>query len=285
MKMSDLSNIFQRNGVIQQNPLGKNLFHRPAGKALNRLSQNLLTAKEEGKEMRKRFDRLELSMESTAGMRNSTLEEMPEGVLKIYLWQAKVGANLSQRNEDHLMEYRDQLSAFDRTIQEYQDMLDGKTALPEQVKRENISRLLDAARAAREKFLQEGAEKLNGLSDNGITRDGYLGKVYDLCAEWTENSPGYDQWKIDASADDIYGEIDRALSTVHGITRTFQTGAVHFQAELARRGCLRPCEEGPITLEPETAASCGTPQAGALFESIYKEMWDIFKQNAGAIES
>ena len=47
------------------------------------------------------------------------------------------------------MEYRDRLSAFDRTIQEYQDMLDGKTALPGQMKREDAALLLEITRAAR----------------------------------------------------------------------------------------------------------------------------------------
>ena len=53
---------------------------------------------------------------------------MPEGLLHFYLNQCKVGAYLSQQHEASLMEYRDQLSAFDQTIQQYQDMLGGNTA-------------------------------------------------------------------------------------------------------------------------------------------------------------
>ena len=93
--------------------------------------------------MKTRFDTLELSAEATEGKRNSPLEEMPEGLLHFYLNQCKVGAYLSQQHETSLMEYRDQLSAFDQTIQEYQEMLDGNKALPEQMKLEDVSKLLE----------------------------------------------------------------------------------------------------------------------------------------------
>ena len=99
---------------------------------------------------------------------------MPEGLLHFYLNQCKVGAYLSQQHETSLMEYRDQLSAFDQTIQEYQDMLDGSKALPEQMKLEDVSKLLDATRAAREQFMQQGAAELN----RGIGSQPHPGRLH-----------------------------------------------------------------------------------------------------------
>ena len=69
--------------------------------------------------MKKRFDTLELSAEATSKKENTAFSEMPDEMLEIYLNQYKVAATLSQRNEASLIEYRDQLSAFDQTIQEY----------------------------------------------------------------------------------------------------------------------------------------------------------------------
>ena len=168
--------------------------------------------------MKTRFDTLELSAEATESKKNSPLEEMPEGLLHFYLNQCKVGAYLSQQHEASLMEYRDQLSAFDQTIQEYQDMLDGNKALPEQMKLEDISKLLDATKAAREQFMQQGAAELNRVSDHNPTKEGYMGKAYSMAAEWAGDGANDTHWQIDTSADDIYGEIDRALSSAHGIT-------------------------------------------------------------------
>ena len=48
-----------------------------------------------------------------------------------------LGMNSSICQENALMEYRNQLSAYDKTIQDYQDILDGKTALPDQMRIED----------------------------------------------------------------------------------------------------------------------------------------------------
>ncbi|WP_161845049.1 hypothetical protein [Pseudoflavonifractor sp. 524-17] len=227
--------------------------------------------------MKTRFDTLELSAEATEGKKNSALEEMPEGLLHFYLNQCKVGAHLSQQHEASLMEYRDQLSAFDQTIQEYQDMLDGNKALPEQMKLEHISKLLDATRAAREQFMQQGAAELNRVSDNNPTQEGYMGKAYSKAAEWAGNGSNDTHWQIDTSSDDIYGEIDRALSSAHSITSTFQKGASNILAELKRRDCVEEGEE--IHFEDQETATSGAVQRESLFQSIYNGIWNTFKQS------
>jgi len=155
MNVSNLANLFQQNSIFQQSrPLGQKLGQPPISDTLHRLSQNFLTAQEQGQDLRKRFDTLELSAEAAGSKADSALSEMPRELLEVYLNQYKVAANLSHQNEAALMEYRDQLSAFDQTIQEYQDMLDGKAALPQQMKMEDVSMLLERTRAAREQFLQ-----------------------------------------------------------------------------------------------------------------------------------
>ncbi len=282
VNITNFANLFQRNIFPRNGAPGQMPVKPPVNDALQRLSQNLLNEKGQAKDLRSRFDTLELSAEAAEGGKNSPLEEMPEGLLRVYLNQCKVGACLSRQHEKSLMEYRDQLSAFDRTIQEYQDMLDGNRALPEQMEPEDVSRLLDATRAAREQFLQQGAAELNRVSDHNPTQEGCMGKAYSMAAEWVENGTNDTHWQIDTSAGDIYDEIDRALSSAHGITSTFQKGASSILNELRRRGCVE--EEAEICFENQGMEDYRAVQRESLFQSVYGGIRNVFKHSMSGTE-
>lgn len=284
MNVTNFSNLFHQNSIFQQNkPLGQKLVQPSVSDTLNRLSKNLINAQKQTKDLKNRFDTLELSLEAAESKKTSAVEEMPEGLLHFYLNQCKVGANLSQQHEASLLEYRNQLSAFDQTIQEYQDMLDGKAALPEQMKLKDAAGLLEATKAAREQFLRQGAAALNRVSDNNPTQTGYMGKAYGMAAEWTGNGQNDTHWQIDASAKNIYDEIDRAITSAHSITSTFQKGASSILSELKRRGCVEEGEE--IHYEDQNTAGSTAVERESLFQSIYDEIWNaIFTQNSGAEE-
>lgn len=159
-------------------------------------------------------------------------------------------------------------------------MLDGNKALPEQMKLEDVSKLLDATRAAREQFLQQGAAELNRVSDNNPTQEGYMGKAYSMAAEWAENGPIDTHWQIDTSTNDIYGEIDRALSSAHSITSTFQKGASSILSELKRRGCVEDGEE--IHFDNQDIGDNGAVQRESLFQSIYDKIWNTLKHGVNS---
>lgn len=184
--------------------------------------------------------------------------------------QYKVSANLSQQNEAVLMEYRDQLSAFDQTIQQYQDMLDGKAELPQQMKMEDVSMLLERTRAARELFLQEGAKELNRVGSEGpdLTGKARQTAMGDL-------DDGRDlRWSIDASAKDIYGEIDRALAAAHKTTSLCREGASRIVAELKRRGLAdQPYHQ--LRFDEQDSAVERT----SMFQDIYEDIWTMLRQN------
>lgn len=226
-------------------------------------------------DLKRRFDTLELS--DAALEQKSSLSDVPEGLLHYYLHMCKFGASISQGQEYALMEYRDQLSAFDQTIQEYQDMLSGKTALPEQMKQEDVALLLEATKVAREQFLQQGAEKLNQFSKEGPTPKGFLGSAYSMITGETANAQDNPRWQIDPSAQDIYGEIDRALASAHKVTSTFQDGASGILAELKRRGCVQAGEE--FSLDDQETADSGAATRASLFQDIYDGIWETFKQS------
>lgn len=267
MNVANFANLFHQNNIFQQHkPLGQKPIQPPINDTLNRLSENLLTAQKRAKDMKARFDTLELSAEATESQKNSALADVPEELLRFYLNQCKVGATISQHQETALMEYRDQLSAFDQTIQEYQDMLDSKTALPEQMKQEDVALLLEITKAAREQFLQQGAEKLNQFSKEAPTPKGLLGNGYSMIVGETGNAQEEPRWQIDASAGDLYGQIDRALASAHKVTSTFQDGASSILAELKRRGCVQAGED--FSLGDQEATDSGADVRASLFQDI-----------------
>ena len=273
MNVPNLSHLFHQNSIFQQSkPLGQKLVQPPINDTLHRLSQNFLTAQEQGQDLRKRFDTLELSEEAAGSKADSALSEMPKELLEVYLNQYKVAANLSHQNESALMEYRDQLSAFDQTIQEYQDMLDGKAALPQQMKMEDVSMLLERTKAAREQFLQEGAKELNRVGSEGSdltdkARQMVMGDLDD----------GHDlRWSIDASAKDIYGEIDRALAFTQKVTSMCREGASRVVAELKRRGQAdQPYHQLRFDEQDSTV------ERTSMFKGIYEDIWTSFKRLIG----
>lgn len=276
MNVTNFANLFHQNSIFQQNkPLGQKLVQSTINDTLNRLSENLLNTQVQNTDLKRRFDTLELS--DAALEQKSSLSDVPEGLLHYYLHMCKFGASISQVQEYALMEYRDQLSAFDQTIQEYQDMLSGKTALPEQMKQEDVALLLEATKVAREQFLQQGAEKLNQFSKEGPTPKGFLGSAYSMITGETANAQDNPRWQIDPSAQDIYGEIDRALASAHKVTSTFQDGASGILAELKRRGCVQAGEE--FSLDNQETADSGAATRASLFQDIYDGIWETFKQS------
>lgn len=276
MNVTNFANLFHQNSIFQQNkPLGQKLVQPPINDTLNRLSENLLNTQVQNTDLKRRFDTLELS--DAALEQKSSLSDVPEGLLHYYLHMCKFGASISQGQEYALMEYRDQLSAFDQTIQEYQDMLSGKTALPEQMKQEDVALLLEATKVAREQFLQQGAEKLNQFSKEGPTPKDFLGSAYSMITGETANAQDNPRWQIDPSAQDIYGEIDRALASAHKVTSTFQDGASGILAELKRRGCVQAGEK--FSLDDQETADSGAATRASLFRDIYDGIWETFKQS------
>ena len=272
MNVSNLSNLFQQNSIFQHGrSLGQKLGQPPVNDTLHRLSQNFLTAQEQGQDLRKRFDTLELSAEAADSKADSALSEMPTELLEVYLNQYKVAAHLSHQNEAALTEYRDQLSAFDQTIQEYQDMLDGKTELPQKMKPEDVSILLERTRAAREQFLQEGAKELNRVGSEGpdLTEKARQTVMGDL-------DDGRDlRWSIDASAKDIYGEIDRALASAGKTASMCREGASRVVAELKRRGQVdQPYHQLRFDKQDSTV------ERTAMFQDIYEGIWNTLQQSA-----
>lgn len=268
MNVTNFAPLFQQNAVFSP---GQMLF-QPKNDALNQISDRLLGEQEKNpRDLKDRFDTLELSEAAAASQEDRTLEEMPEGLLRYYLNLCRVGACISQQNETSLTEYRDQLTAFDETIQGYQDVLDGRAEMPTGMDRETMSALLERTRAARAQFLQEGAETLNRLGREAPTPKGFLRGA---CETLTESKENGDRWQIDPEAEDIYGEIDRALDSARKTTSAFQRGASTCLHELKKRDCLRAGEEIDPD-EPEVVRA-------SVFQELYEAVWTTLRRGPKA---
>lgn len=270
MNVSNLASLFQKNGIFQPNkPLGQKLGQPPVNDTLQRLSEHLLTAQEKSQDLKKRFDTLELSVEAAGPKENSALSEMPTELLEVYFHMYQFEMKVSQWRETDLTCYRDQLSAFDQTIQEYQDMLDGKGELPQTLSMEDAANLLERTRAAREQFLRQGAEQLNQMGSEGLA----LSKNAYQLLEDPESARNSDfRWSIDLSAGDIYGEIDRALTTVRQAGSLSREGASRILAELERRGAGdQPWHQLP---DPRD----GSARPNVMLQELYTQVWDTLRR-------
>ncbi len=225
--------VFGANGFLNMSQTRQN---NPVTGTLNQLAENAVMTTKQDDSVR-RTDSLTLAARLKADESSeSVLSELSDEELKTLRAIYSFGAQLTGHMEADLTEYRDQLSTFDQSIQQYQQMLDGTTAMPEGMSAEKAESLLKATQTARDVFLRDGADTLNEANRH---RAETLLKDYGEYADVIDDSFSWDlkqsPWKIDADAKDIYGEVDRALSAVQKMTQTFQKGMSMIDKELERR--------------------------------------------------
>lgn len=266
-------NAFEANGFQNINLLQQK---NPMNNTLNQLAENT-TASIEQDEKAQRADSLSLVEALKAeGSGDSPLSGISDDGLRLLKWIYENGARLSVNMEADLTEYRDQLASFDQSIQRYQQILDGISALPEDLSMEDVESLLKAAQSARETFLRDGADKLNHVNQ---PRGEELVKKYAKYADLVDDSfsRGLERfsWKIDADAEDIYGEVDRVRSIAHKMTQTFKKGMAMIDEELTRR----KYKDNPYQVYFERRKTAGDysipPRNGV---SIFQETYDAVRE-------
>jgi hypothetical protein len=271
------NNFFQSKSLPGQlGPQGSDL--------LGRIAENLTQAQED---TRSRFDSVSFKLGiSELDETDSTLEEMPDELLEYFQNLFQVSATASASEESELVEFRDQLTAFDETIAQYQAMLDGEAALPEGMEQDTVQGLLDATRSARETFLQKGVEQLNKYtSRDTVSEDSYTSKALDhvLGGDWRD---GLDDgsWTIDGNAEDIYGEIDRVLAKTHSVTQTLNSGISKVAAELERRGHSLSDPYTDYFAQQKaiaTNSAGGDTHRASAFQQLYDSIWMDLRQKVG----
>ena len=234
------------NGIVQsRNMLTANSgIFSPAEKpqtALQNISNQIISNQA-------RDERLE-ALSKSAQIRRDTyvktdeatsLEEAPTELLELFLHNTRLYLTISEGYEQELSDFKEQLQEWDQTIQGYQDILDGKAALPEGQTMESILLSYEKAQKDREQFRQDGIAHINENRYGEIfsnerpdrTLKATLGE--DTFSTFAAKDPS--DWLIDPSATDIYSEIDRVLSEAHGVTDELQQGVDRIYSILKERG-------------------------------------------------
>ena len=206
----------------------------PMQDALGRLSNNLLQ-KQEQTALR---DRVELKLSALSESPAADKSALPTGLLEVYVGMMRVSAQTAGATEQALTDFRDRLASFDKTIGEYEKMLRGETALPEEMTLEQVQTLLDLTRESRAKFLQDGADKVNELLSHtaSLSQDGAIrnGVAAALGADGVPQLDAY-AMHLDTGAEDIYAEIDRALEAVRGVSQTYRSAYASLAEEIQGR--------------------------------------------------
>ncbi|WP_124067341.1 hypothetical protein [Clostridium sp. E02] len=224
MNILQNSNLFQLN---KQNP-----FNRKLGLQLplkNNVLNEVANKAIEGKKNRYNFDIDTYSKIQYTG----ELEELPAEVLKYYSASLKVLSNISTDQEKALSSFKDRLISYDKQIQSYQDIADGKVSLPEGITSNDINSLLTETKQSREKYLEEGLKKINKW--DLYKSDFFNRTIHSAFGEniFTESSGN---WKIDMNTSDIYAEIDKVIKSTRDVTQTLNEGINRIHDILERRG-------------------------------------------------
>lgn len=192
----------------------------PLDDALKRLSDNVIGAQtqrtEQKTEARKVEIKKDLFISNLSSGKNRALEELSDEELMDLQHTFRLAGRYAQIYENALTDFRDQLSAYDQTIQDYQDMADGKRDLAEGMTADTARTLAESARNARERFLSDGIKDM----EKGASYDahGLVGAfaMYNganrLFGDYENRDDSF--WHVDVHADDIYGEIDRVRNAV-----------------------------------------------------------------------
>lgn len=238
--------VLNNNGIFQN----RNLFAANSGifsptekhqTALQNISAQIVS-KQAGAERLEELSKAAQIRKDTYVKTNeaTSLEETPTELLELYLHNTKMYLTLSEGYEQELLDFKEQLQEWDQTIQGYQDILDGKAALPEGHTMQSILWSYQTAQKDREQFLQDGIARINeNRYSEFFSNDRLDHTLKTVLGDETFSAFGAKDsstWLIDPSASDIYGEIDRVLSEAHGVTEELQKGVDNIYSILEERG-------------------------------------------------
>ena len=240
MNVANFSQIFPKNPFQMNSLFSKNRTHMGQAKSpANTLQQisNRMIAKQEGSEKAADLVKTqELRMDTYTKTDSSvSLDKAKDEVLQLYLQMTKMYATTSGNREKELLSFKEHLQEIDQTIQNYQDVLDGKTALQQGQSVEGITQLMKRVKQYREQFLADGIEKFNRNTSvyGNKTFDRYAKRVF---GENPFAGKAPSDWKINSSASDIYTEIDRVVEETHSFNAKMKQGVSQLSGLLKDRG-------------------------------------------------
>lgn len=216
MNMPNISNMFQKNILFAGGKQAAKNRTAPCD-TLQQLSSQIIGKQQGSDKENAKLHKLKVdTYDKTESSQD--LDEMSDGALKYYLHVSKIFSTSSQRQEQDLLDFKDKLQEMDKSIKNYQDILNGHTELPENLKMEDVAQALTKATENREQFIKDGVSHLNKWSKYFITDDNFNNHMQKVLGDnkFAGRSPS--DWMIDTSDSDIYSKIDKALAETHSIT-------------------------------------------------------------------
>lgn len=236
MDMSNISQLFQKSNVLTG---GRHIAGQAATPSdlLQQISSQIVDKQQGSSEAKAPVKAQEIRMDTYDKEDSSQpLEEMARGALEYYLQVTKIFCSSSAAQEQDLLDFKERLQEMDETIQGYQDILNGKTALPEGFSMENIIQSLAKAKANREEFIRDGVAHLNKWSGYFVTSDYFDKHMQKILGENKFEGKERSNWILDSSVSDIYSEIDRVLAETQSVTEELNRGVQKIYDMLKNNG-------------------------------------------------
>ena len=233
MNISQNSNFLQLN---KQNPFNRKLgLQLPLkNNVLNEVANKTAERKQNNCDFEFKSNIKEIDIDTYSKTQyTGALEELPPEVLEYYSASLKFLSNLSSDQEKALSSFKEQLISYDKQIQSYQDMADGKASLPEGITSNDINNLLAKTQQSREKYLEEGLKKINKWD---LYKSDFFNRTVNTVFGENKFTESSGNWKIDINASDIYAEIDKVINSTRGVTQTLNEGISRIHDILERRG-------------------------------------------------
>lgn len=230
--------MFQQNSVLRAGGAAQALQQKSTPSSmLNQISSQIIDRQDGLAEMESASKAQELKRDAYVKIETSqALDEAPREIVEYYAHVFKIFSNSSTRQENNLIAFKEKLQDMDATIQGYQDIMDGKSALPEGMGIEDISQSLESAKQTRAQFWNDGVKHLNKWGDDWVTSDAYDCHANKVLGENKFAGMDSSYWKLDASAADPYAEIDRALAATQSVTKELGRGIDSLTSLLKKHG-------------------------------------------------
>lgn len=236
MDISNISQLFQKSNVLTG---GRHIAGQAATPSdlLQQISNQIVNKQQGRSEVKAPAKAQEIRMDTYDKEDSSQpLEEMARGALEYYLQVTKIFCSSSAAQEQNLLDFKERLQKMDETIQGYQDILSGKTSLPEGLSMDDIIQSLTREMANREEFVRDGVAQLNKWSGYFVTSDYFDKHMQKILGENKFADKDCSNWELDLSVSNIYSEIDRVLAETRSVTEELNQGVQRIYDMLKKYG-------------------------------------------------
>ncbi|WP_037372765.1 hypothetical protein [Anaerovorax odorimutans] len=231
---SKFTSIFQQNkpNMLNNRQLS---IQKPLNNMLNKIANKVMDTQQNGSEYEFQTKMQNIKTDTYTKIQESeNLDEIEPEILEYYAAILNLYSRDANFHEDELNTFKEQLISFDQDIQNYQDILNGNTDLPDDTTMNDILNLLTTTKQAREEYLKNSCNKLNKW--DSYKADSFDHTINKVLGQNKFSEMSDKNWQIDASTSDIYSEIDRVSEATRKVSQTLNDGLKRIYDVLDKKG-------------------------------------------------